>query len=82
MDVEPVDTTFFLSEIRPAYFGNLDFESEEVIQNIPNFLETFTETYNQLEEKWVSEEFSNPADLEYMRLTGMYYGFYLKRWKL
>ena len=79
---EEVDDTggnnlYFLSEIRPEFFENLNFLSEAVVANIPTFRENLAKTYEGLEEQYHNGEFKSGRDLEYMRLSGMYYAFYL-----
>ena len=69
--------TPFLSEIRPKYFENLNFNSAEVVSKIPIFLEDFKRTYEKLEEEYNSGLFTSSQDLDKMRLSGMYYSFYL-----
>jgi len=70
-------TTPFLSEIRPKYFENLNFNSNEVVTEIPIFLEDFKNTYEKLEKEFQSGLFTSSEDLDKMRLSGMYYSFYL-----
>ena len=71
------DDLYFLSEIRPDFFENLNFLSDAVIANIPTFRENLAKTYERLEEQYNKGEFETETDLEYMRLIGMYYSFYL-----
>lgn len=68
---------FFLSDIRPDYFENLNFLSETVVANIPRFRENLAKTYMELETEYDKGRFTSESDLEYMRLAGMYYSFYL-----
>ncbi len=72
---EPI--TPFLSEIRPIFFENLNFQSETIVNNIPSFLETITKTFNKTEEEYNAGLFESISDLENMRLFSQYYSFYL-----
>lgn len=76
-DEQVEEGLYFLSEIRPDFFENLNFLSKEVVDNIPTFRENLAETYTRLEAQYHQGEFKTTSDLEYMRLTGMYYAFYL-----
>lgn len=68
---------YFLSDIRPDFFENLNFESETVLNNMNKFRTNFAETYAELEDDYTNGAFKSESDLEYMRLSGMYYAFYL-----
>lgn len=68
---------YFLSEIRPQFFENLNFESPQNIAKIPSFLKEITQTYNKLEKDYRAGVLKSSDDLENMRLMGMYYSFYL-----
>ena len=74
---EEIEPNFFLSEIRPDYFDNLDFELPEVRANVINFLPEFKYTFDQLEQEYEEGAFVSQQDLEFYRLAGMYYEFYL-----
>ncbi|WP_340200590.1 hypothetical protein [Ascidiimonas sp. W6] len=76
-ETEDQEPLFFLSEIRPAFFENLNFESPEVVGNIVTFRTQLATTYESLEEAYLNQEYKSESDLEYMRLAGMYYSFYL-----
>ena len=39
------ETTYFLSQIRPIFFENINFDSPEIVQNIPKFKEDFFITF-------------------------------------
>lgn len=67
----------FLSEIRPVYFDNLNFGSEVVRSQTADFLLDLAKSYNKLEEEYEAGVFVDDVNLEYMRLAGMYYSFYL-----
>ncbi|MBE7172500.1 MAG: hypothetical protein INR73_18085 [Williamsia sp.] len=69
--------SYFLSDVRPRFFDNLNFESPQVIANIPSFLKEITQTYSKLEKDYRGGIFKSSSDLENMRLMGMYYSFYL-----
>lgn len=75
--IESTKPAYFLSEIRPEYFDNLNFESEEVVADISTFLQNFHDVFIELEAQYEQNEFTTEGDLEYMRLTGMYYSFYM-----
>jgi len=68
---------YFLSDIRPQFFENLNFESKTVLAEIPFFLRQLTKSYTELESEYQAGMFKSTADLENMRLIGMYYSFYL-----
>lgn len=68
---------YFLRDIRPKFFENLNFESKAVIADIPFFLHQLTKSYNQLENEYQAGMFKSASDFENMRLIGMYYSFYL-----
>ncbi|WP_340200588.1 hypothetical protein [Ascidiimonas sp. W6] len=76
-ETEDQEPLFFLSEIRPAFFENLNFESPEVVGNIVEFRSQLANTYQNLEEGYLNDEYTSESDLEYMRLAGMYYSFYM-----
>jgi hypothetical protein len=67
----------FLSEIRPIYFDNLNFEAEAVLNNIPEFRSDFKNTYDKIYQNYTSGAYQSDTDLEYFRLIGQYYAFYL-----
>ncbi len=67
----------FLSDIRPKFFENLNFDSKEVVMNLPIFLNEFTKLYQNLDSQYKAGLFRSKQDLEYMQLAGMYYSFYL-----
>lgn len=68
---------YFLSEIRPVFFENVNFESTEVVKHIPQFKEDFYTTFNQLESQFKAGDFTSEEDIYYFRLASAYYGFYL-----
>lgn len=72
---DPQVASYFLSDIRPNFFENLNFNSAEKIAQIPSFLQTFTDTYAQLEKDYKQGLYTSPSDLNNMRLAGMYYSF-------
>ena len=67
----------FLSDIRPLYFDNLNFESAIVRSETADFMVNLAETYTALEKDYKAGMFTGEDDLENMRLAGMYYSFYL-----
>jgi len=67
----------FLSDIRPLYFDNLNFESAIVRSETADFMVSLAETYTELEKEYEAGMFTGEEDLENMRLAGMYYSFYL-----
>ncbi|MEM9824681.1 MAG: hypothetical protein AAF985_26575 [Bacteroidota bacterium] len=75
-DLDP-EVPSFLSEIRPIYFENLNFESEVIRSQTSDFLLDLAASYNQLETEYEAGVFVDDINLEYMRLAGMYYSFYL-----
>ncbi|MEL6863505.1 MAG: hypothetical protein AAFP19_03755 [Bacteroidota bacterium] len=76
-DDDEVDTSYFLSDLRPRFFEALNFNSAERIAEIPDFLEEFGATYRKLEEEYEGGLYTDSRDLNHIRLTGMYYSFYL-----
>lgn len=68
---------YFLSDIRPQFFDNLDFQSETIVANIAQFKTNLADTYKELETAYERGEYTSENDLEYMRLSSMYYCFYL-----
>lgn len=74
---EKTHETYFLSDIRPNFFENLNYDSPAVVQNIPSYLQNFTEVYNKLETQYKKGDFTSEQDKDKMRLIGMYYSFYL-----
>ncbi|GAA3648257.1 hypothetical protein Q4Q40_09450 [Flavivirga jejuensis] len=67
----------FLSEIRPVYFNNLNFESSEVENAMPVFFNNLRLTYNDLEKQFNEGKFTTNFDLNQMRRAQMYYSFYI-----
>jgi hypothetical protein len=74
---EPIGPKSFLSEIRPTFFDHLNFNSQNSINQIPQFLSEFKETYEDLKTKYDSGEYSSESDLNNFRIAGMYYSFAL-----
>lgn len=73
--LEENKVSYFLSEIRPAFFDYLNFNSPENIARIPDFLEDFGNTYQKLEDDYESGLFVSTSDRDNMRIAGMYYSF-------
>lgn len=71
------ETKYFLNDIRPVFFENVDFDSRKIRENIPNFLNDFKKTYDQLERQYKTGLFTSSIDKENMRLAANYYSFYL-----
>jgi hypothetical protein len=69
-------TTYFLSDIRSKYFGNLDFESEIVRQKIVSFREDIYTYFGSLEQQYRTQAFTTTADRENYRLSSQYFSFY------
>jgi hypothetical protein len=67
---------YFLSDIRPSYFENLNFESEAVRRNISSFRESLYKSFLALEQQYRSQSFTSSADKENYRLCCQYFGFY------
>lgn len=71
------EEVYFLRDIRPLFFENLNFESKAVIAEIPAFLRQLAQSYTKSEAEYRAGVFKSAADFENMRLIGMYYCFYL-----
>jgi len=69
--------SFFLSELRPEFFNNINFNSEEARSNISDFLSDFKETYEYSKNEYDEGLYVSEADLDNFRLFGMYYSFAL-----
>lgn len=76
-DTEPGKTSYFLSEIRPVFFEQLNFESAAVRDNIAAFKEKFYQTFNKAEQEYQAGHYKSESDIEFFRLESQYYGFYL-----
>ena len=72
---EEKETSYFLSEIRPEFFNHLNFNSQESMAQISEFLEDFGRTYQKLEDEYNEGLYTSPSDLDNMRIAGMYYSF-------
>ncbi|TDE29414.1 hypothetical protein E0I61_09665 [Flavobacterium ranwuense] len=68
---------FFLSEIRPIFFEKLNFDSQNVKNNISTFLSNFKEIYGKQELNYLSGIYTSDSDLENFRLSKQYYSFYI-----
>jgi hypothetical protein len=71
-----VKTTYFLSDIRPHYFENLNFELEGVRKNISSFRESLYNSFTLLEQQFRAKSFVSSDDLESYRLCSQYFSFY------
>lgn len=76
-ETAPEKTSYFLSEIRPFYFENLNFESPSVKDRITVFKENFFHTFNKAEQEYQGGKYISQSDIEFFRLESQYYGFYL-----
>jgi len=72
-----VEHHYFLSEIRPSYFENLNFNSVDVKKNIPKYLANFKKVYDNLEYEYLLGYYISNSDLENFRLAKLYYSFYM-----
>jgi len=63
----------FLEELRTSYFDQLNFNDEEIIDELPTYLVEFTATYDLLETKYKEGEYTFEPDLENMNLVNFYY---------
>ena len=77
IDLIQDEPKYFLSDIRPIFFENVNFESAQIKSEIPVFLNNFKMTYDQLERQYKTGLFTSKNDLENMRLASNYYSFYL-----
>ena len=76
-ELEEVDLKSFLSEIRPIYFNNLNFEDSQVVNSMPTFFNDLRLTYEDLETQYKEGKFTTSFDLNQMRRIQMYYSFYI-----
>ncbi|MBU2902985.1 hypothetical protein [Maribacter dokdonensis] len=74
---ESVNNFTFLKDIREDFFENLDFNSGEIKANIPEFKENISSKYSEFKQNYENGLYASDSDLEYLRLSGMYYSFYL-----
>ena len=70
-----VTHSYFLSDIRPAFFEKLNFNSKSSIAGIPSFLKEFSDTYKGLEENYNKGLYTSRSDRNNMRLASQYYSF-------
>jgi hypothetical protein len=70
------DSMYFLSEIRPIFFENLNFDSEEVKQNIPTFLYDLKTTLDKNEVLFNQGQFKSESDKKYFVKLSQYFSFY------
>lgn len=68
---------YFLSEIRPIFFDNLDFEKPDVLANMASFREDFFHTFMLAEKEYREGKYTSESDIEFFRLESQYFGFYL-----
>lgn len=69
--------SYFLSGIRPDYFRKLNFDSKEITDSIPIYLQIFKKTFDSSEESYKNGKFKSSNDLENYRLLMQYYSFYI-----
>ncbi len=67
----------FLSEIRPVYFDNLNFEDEQIVNAMPAFFNDLRLVYLDYEKQYNEGKFTTNFDLNQMRRLQMYYSFYI-----
>ena len=70
------DSKYFLSELRPIFFENLNFDSEEVKGNIPNFLFDLKASLDKNETLYNLGQFTSESDKKYYVKLSQYFSFY------
>jgi len=67
----------FLTDIKPTYFENVNYESESVVSQIPVYLDEMSISYNKVEQQYLDGYFTTPEDIAKIRIVNYYYSFYL-----
>ena len=70
------DSKYFLSEIRPIYFENLNFDSAEVKGNIPSFLSDLKAVMDKNDVLNNLGQFKSDSDKKYFVKLCQYFSFY------
>ena len=68
---------YFLSDIRPVFFEHLNFDSKQMVDEIPSFLRDFKKTHERIGSEYESGLYKSNIDLETMRMSYQYYSFFL-----
>ncbi|MDR2008919.1 MAG: hypothetical protein LBQ22_00355 [Bacteroidales bacterium] len=74
---EYINAEYFLSEIRPNYFDNMNWELANIRSNIPNYLSNFMEIHDKSELEYNAGMYTSSNDLKYYGFLKQYFSFYL-----